>query len=75
MTRAQYAGIMSLDSLGSLGSLAHSMSDKFLRENFRRIVTGTGMSVASIVEGDTLLTPKAGLNERCGQSYYRQVNA
>ncbi|CAK0786484.1 hypothetical protein CVIRNUC_009697 [Coccomyxa viridis] len=42
---------MSLDSLGSLGSLAHSMSDKFLRENFRRIVTGTGMSVASIVEG------------------------
>ncbi len=49
---------MSLDSLGSLGSLAHSMSDKFLRENFRRIVTGTGMSVASIVEGNELLDAK-----------------
>ena len=71
--------------MGSLGSLAHSMSDKFLRENFRRIVTGTGMSVASIVEGKQLLDardwPKRILllaHVRfviCSQTLFRQVNA
>ena len=39
-------------SLDSLGSLAQTMSDRYLRENFRRIVTGTNMSVTAIMDGE-----------------------
>lgn len=39
-------------SLDSLGSLAQTMSDRYLRENFRKIVTGTNMSVTAIMDGE-----------------------
>ena len=38
-------------SLESLGSLAHSFTDQYLRENFRRIVTGR-KDVMSVIEGE-----------------------
>ena len=38
-------------SLESLGSLAHTFTDQYLRENFRRIVTGR-KDVMSVIEGE-----------------------
>ncbi|CAL8463856.1 g3391 [Coccomyxa elongata] len=38
-------------SLESLGSLARTVSDRFLRENLRRIIAGTNTSISSVLDG------------------------
>ena len=38
-------------SLESLGSLAHTVTDQYLRENFRRLLTAR-KDVMSVIEGD-----------------------
>ncbi|CAL5226146.1 g8968 [Coccomyxa viridis] len=38
-------------SVEALGSLAQTVSDRYLRENFRRVIAGTNMSVASVMDG------------------------
>lgn len=39
-------------SLEFLGSLAQTVSDRYLRESFRRTLTSTTMSVASVMDGE-----------------------
>ncbi|BDA48974.1 hypothetical protein COCOBI_13-0840 [Coccomyxa sp. Obi] len=38
-------------SLESLGSMARTINDRFLRENLRRMITGTNTSISSVLEG------------------------
>lgn len=43
-------------SMETLGSLAQAMSDRYLRENFRRVFAGTTMSVASVMDGECIVS-------------------
>ncbi|EIE18865.1 hypothetical protein COCSUDRAFT_59793 [Coccomyxa subellipsoidea C-169] len=38
-------------SLESLGSLARTVNDRFLRDNLRRIISGTNVSISSVLDG------------------------
>ena len=42
-------------SLESLGSLARTVSDRFLRENLRRLITGTNSSISSVLDGTFMM--------------------
>ena len=44
-------------SLESLGSLARTVSDRFLRDNLRRIISGTNVSMSSVLDGKILSSP------------------
>lgn len=42
-------------SLESLGSLARTVSDRFLRDNLRRIISGTNVSISGVLDGEAPL--------------------
>ena len=51
-------------SFEALGSLAQTVSDKYLRENFRRVIAGTNMSVASVMDGEHIAPGTVQLPQR-----------